>query len=127
MIRVLIAEDDSFSSLLLQRVLRTWGFDPVPYAEGKSALKALLCLDGPPIGLLDWYLPDIGGLEICETVRQSDVSGARYLMMVTANTDPNSHKAALGKGADAYLLKPVDFGLLLAKLQEAKKQLALDC
>ena len=123
MIKVLIAEDDSFSNMVLQRVLKKWGFEPVPFEEGRGALEALLAMDGPPVALLDWYLPEMDGIDICARVRDSVVSGCRFLIMLTANTDPAAKDQALETGADVFLSKPIDFDRLFQHLQVAQRRM----
>jgi len=120
MIKVVVAEDDSFSNLLLQRVLKTWGFEPVAFQEGRGALAALTAPDGPPFALLDWYLPGMDGIEICKAVRETQGIGFRFIIMLTANTNPDSPELALREGADVFLHKPINFENLFEHLEKAK-------
>ncbi len=51
--RILIAEDDRVSRILLERTLSRWGFEPVVCTDGKEALAMLQLPDAPDLALLD--------------------------------------------------------------------------
>ncbi|MGH2735393.1 MAG: winged helix-turn-helix domain-containing protein, partial [Actinomycetota bacterium] len=69
---------------------------------------------------LDLNLPEIGGLEIARTVRSDLASGddpGPRILMVTAMGDVDDRIVGLDEGADDYLVKPFDFGELLARVR----------
>ena len=64
--RILIAEDDSFSRTLLERTLRRAGYEVIATEDGPRALQELDKEDPPRLALLDWIMPGLdGGAEIC--------------------------------------------------------------
>jgi CheY-like chemotaxis protein len=63
--RILIAEDDAVSRLLLEGVLRDWGYDVVVTTDGQAAWQALQEPDAPRMAIVDWQMPGLDGLELC--------------------------------------------------------------
>ena len=61
--RILIADDDITSRTLLSAVLRKNGHEIVEARDGVEALAALLREDAPRVGVLDWVMPEIDGVE----------------------------------------------------------------
>ncbi|MEN9353736.1 MAG: hypothetical protein RL318_1061, partial [Fibrobacterota bacterium] len=58
-IRIVVAEDDKTSRVMLNAILRKWGYDVVAAKDGMECLEMICTSTLPTIGLLDWYLPDI--------------------------------------------------------------------
>jgi len=56
--------------------LRGWGFDVTPAETGSQAWEILKRPDAPKLVLLDWVLPDLDGIELCQRIRQPGSSGA---------------------------------------------------
>ena len=73
--------------------------------DGETGFRIALAKK-PDLIVLDWMLPGISGLEVCENLRkQPDLSNLKILML-TARIDDQSKLSALQKGADDFLLKP---------------------
>ena len=118
--KVLIAEDDPTSRHALGTILSNWGYEVVPVPDGVSALEQLRQPDGPKLVVLDWSMPGLDGVEVCRRVRehreQADTPYI-YILMLTGRGDREALLAGLEAGADEYLIKPVDFDELRARLQ----------
>ena len=124
--RILIAEDDSVSRLLLQRVLTSWGYEVVAVGDGTAAWEALQGEDAPRLAILDWLMPGIDGVEICTRVKAQQSMSPPYLIMLTALDDKKSLATALDLGASDYLSKPYDPGELRARLVVGKRMLDIN-
>ena len=59
--RILIAEDDSFSRTLLEPTLRRAGYEVIATEDGPRALQELDKEDPPRLALLDWIMPGLDG------------------------------------------------------------------
>lgn len=104
--RILIAEDDTSAANVLQTLLGRVGYEVTVAEDGAKALEMLEHGSAPDILLLDWMLPGVSGLEICQRVRERWSPLALPILMVTAKTDAESIAAAFEAGASDYLTKP---------------------
>ena len=85
--------------------------------QAATGAQAIGMAAANPIDLmiLDVRLPDIDGLAVCRAVRNG---GSRVpILMLTALDGVDQRIAGLDAGADDYLIKPFDFGELLARLR----------
>jgi len=114
--RILIAEDDPVSRLLLETHLRRWGHEPVATPDGEAAWEALQRDDAPALAILDWMMPGLAGVEICRRARLRDASRALYVILLTARADRRDTVEGLGAGADDYVTKPFDAAELHARV-----------
>ncbi len=64
--KLLVAEDDLTSRTLLVAVIRKWGYEPIAVEDGESAWHILQGGDPPRLLLLDWMMPRLDGLALCE-------------------------------------------------------------
>jgi len=67
------------------------------------------------VGILDWRMPGASGFEIITWARRRGIHTP--FLMLTARDAPPDRVAALDEGADDYLVKPFDYGELLARLR----------
>src|SRR6202049_1271002 len=117
MIRTLIVDDD-FRVAALHRayVEKVPGFTVVGEAgTGADALR-LIAQVKPDLVLLDIYLPDISGLDVMRTIRESGASRVDVIA-ITAARDVESLRAAMHGGVVHYLIKPFRFAALEEKLR----------
>ena len=112
-IRVLVVDDEEVIADLISTGLRYEGFDVAVAADGLAAL-AQAAQFRPHLVVLDWMLPGMDGLAVCQRLRaQSDVA----ILMLTAKGDLDERVAGLDGGADDYLVKPFKFKELLARIR----------
>ena len=67
----MIAEDDAVSRRLLDLFLAKWGFEVSIATTGTEALQILERLDGPRLAILDWMMPGMEGVQVCQKLRES--------------------------------------------------------
>lgn len=115
--KILIAEDDATSRWLLERVLRRWGHETLSVESGGQALAALEQPDSPQIAILDWLMPQGTGLEVCNALRRSPATAAKYLILLTAKGEKEDVVRGLESGADDYITKPFDQDELRARIK----------
>jgi len=116
-VRVLIADDDPVSRLMLQATLRKWGHDAVVACDGREALSILEQDLSPELAILDWMMPEIDGPEVCRRIRQNSTSSPVYIILLTAKSQREDLIVGLGAGADDYIPKPFNHQELYARLQ----------
>jgi response regulator of citrate/malate metabolism len=82
--------------------------------RGGDALKRVV-EDAPDLILLDIYLPDLGGLEVCRRLRAA--GNLTDVIAVTAARDVDTVRGAIGLGVAQYLVKPFTFAIFREKLE----------
>ena len=113
--RILVADDDTTSRLVLSAILKSMGHEAVAVADGWEAISVLRQSDAPLMALLDWEMPKMNGPEICRRVR--DVNKTLYIILITAKSGADHVVEGLDAGADDYLVKPVGKEELAARVR----------
>ena len=123
-LRVLVADDIEASRLHLCQLVRDCGHEALGVASGKAALAQIL-EQSPDLVLLDLLMPDMDGFEVTQTVR-TRVSERWLPVIVTSSLEGEEHFIhALQRGADDYLVRPINAALLEAKLRHYARVLGL--
>ena len=118
---LLFIEDDDSIRLALSLALEDEGYEVREAADGRSGLESF-AREEPDLVLLDLRLPDIGGFEVCRTLRASSIVP---IIIVTAQTDTYDLVAGLEAGADDYVTKPVVPKELAARIRAALRRVQL--
>lgn len=121
MTSLLFIEDDDSIRLALRLALEDEGYEVREAADGRTGLESFARLE-PDLVLLDLRLPDIGGFEVCRTLRSSSIVP---IIIVTAQTDTYDLVAGLEAGADDYVTKPVVPKELAARIRAALRRVQL--
>jgi DNA-binding response OmpR family regulator len=121
--KVLIAEDNLFSRRLLKTILEKAGYEIVEATDGEGAWELLQQEDAPRLLVLDWMMPGIDGLDLCQRLRQKyEHSAAQpYVIMVTSKANVEDIVRGLRSGADDYITKPFDNEELKARIAIGKR------
>ena len=123
---LLVVDDNDENRDMLARRLKRRGFKVLAAAGGE---RALAIVDGEPVDLvlLDIMMPGIDGLEVLRRLRRTWNQNQLPVIMQTAKSDSDDMVAALDLGANDYVTKPLDFPVVLARVQSqlrAKTQAA---
>jgi len=124
-VRVLIAEDEQVSRHLLEILMEEWGYEAVICEDGLQAWEAMQKADAPQLGIFDWMMPGIDGLELCRRVRQRSDARPTYILFLTAKAQESDIVQGLKAGGDDFVTKPFDQEVLRARLQVGERVLAL--
>ena len=123
---VLVADDDPLFCRLLESWLRKWNYRVTTPEDGLKAWNVLQHNDdAPQLLVLDWLMPAINGLELCQRIRSRKQLRYPYIVLLTAKDDKQDLVTALESGADDYLTKPFDMRELQARLRVGKRILTL--
>jgi DNA-binding response OmpR family regulator len=117
--RLLIVEDDVKLVRALQRGLEREGYGVDVAYDGDEALERTAARDYDAV-VLDLMLPGSDGFAVCEAIRRSD--GDVRILILTARADVGDRIRGLDTGADDYLVKPFDFGELVARLRAVTRR-----
>jgi len=123
--RILIAEDDPVSRRLLELFLVKWGFEVSIATTGTEALQMLERMDAPRLAILDWMMPGMEGVQVCQKLREAADRPYVYVLLLTARTQKEDLLQGLESGADDYLTKPFDSQELRARLHVGQRILGL--
>jgi PAS domain S-box-containing protein len=110
---ILVIEDESDYLLLLKTLLSEEGYQVETVSNGISALDVIR-ISPPDLILLDWMLPGMNGLAVCQGIRRSTNIP---IIVVTSCTDQEELLTAFDAGADDYLIKPFDRKELFARIR----------
>lgn len=109
-------DDDPAVNQLIVMTLGEHGFDIRSAANGHEALQVLR-RDTPDVALLDVYLPDVSGYQLCRRVREDFGDSVGIMFISGERRDPVDRAGGLLLGADDYLIKPFAIDELLARVQ----------
>lgn len=113
--RILLVDDDPTNLFLLEDLLVSEGYIPLPASSGAEALE-LARRSSPDLILLDVMMPEMDGFEVCSRLREDEKLQTLPVIFVTALDDDQSRLRGLELMGDDYLTKPIDSKLLLAKI-----------
>ena len=118
--RILIADDDATSRLVLKATASKLGHECLLATDGSSAWD-LLSSQGFDVLLTDWMMPGLNGPQLCRRVREETVGRYIYIVLITGEERPEQILEGMGAGADDYLIKPVDPFSLQTRLVAAER------
>jgi PAS domain S-box-containing protein len=108
--RVLIVEDEVINRRVLEREVRDMGHDAVAAESGEEAMR--LVSDGVDLVLTDAMLPGMSGFDLVRAMRAEAGLSNIPVILVSGMPLAEGREAALSCGADDFLQKPVERGLL---------------
>ena len=123
--RILIADDDEISRVMLEAMLEKWGHETVVTLDGDQAWEALQADDAPRLAILDRLMPGKDGDEICRRAREMNRTSPLYIILLTALGRKKDVVAGLEAGADDYVSKPFSNDELRARIQVAQRVIEL--
>ncbi len=123
--KILIAEDEAVTALMLEAALQKWGHEPMTVHDGDAALAVLSGPEPPPFALLDWMMPGLSGPEVARRVRQMAPPFPPYLILCTSLSGKAQVVAGLDAGANDYVTKPFDIAELHARLRVGLRMVEL--
>jgi two-component system, OmpR family, response regulator len=117
--RALVAEDDNALRAVLERGLKEHGYVVDAVGDGEAALGFLRAYEYE-VAIVDWRMPKVSGLDVVRSLRAR--RSALPVLMLTARDTASDRIMGLDEGADDYLVKPFDFGELLARLRALQRR-----
>lgn len=122
--RILIADDDKDTRLLLSKSLEQWGHEVISAANGLEAWELLQKVRIRFI-ISDWVMPKMDGLQLCRHIRAANFPGYIYIILLTAKNDKNDLIEGMEAGADDFVVKPFDKGELKVRVRAGERILNL--
>jgi len=123
--KLLVADDSKVSRMMLSAITKQWGYDVILAEDGEQAWQIMQEDDAPQLLLLDWEMPKMDGIEVCERVIAKNPENPAYIVLLTSRTSSDDIVEGLSKGASDYLSKPFDSAELQVRLQVGKRMIEL--
>lgn len=124
--KVIVADDDTGTRLLLEHTLTRWHYDVASFSNGLEAIQSLRKEKESCLAILDWVMPEMDGIEVCRLVRERPSNeGYVYVLILTGKQRKEDIVEGLEAGADDFLVKPFDFQELQMRLRVGERILSL--
>lgn len=122
--KILIADDDDVTRMVLASALTTLGHDVHEAANGRDAWEAWRSGEFPFV-ISDWVMPDLDGLEFCRRIRAEPRMDYTYIVLLTSRYGTTNYLQAMTAGADDFFTKPFKRDALAARVRVAERILGL--
>jgi two-component system, chemotaxis family, chemotaxis protein CheY len=115
--RCLIVDDSRVVRKVASRIIRDMQFEVSEAGDGMEALEA--CRNQMPDAiLLDWSMPVMNGLDFLRALRREDEGRTPKVVFCSTENDAEHIGEAVRSGADEFIMKPFDSGILQSKFAE---------
>lgn len=118
--KILIAEDDRVSAMILSKALERLGHDVVAAKNGAVAWE-MVQTGRYPVLISDWMMPEMDGVDLCRLVRARQADTYVYVILLTAKGGADDRQLGMEAGADDFLVKPLDPSELADRLRVAER------
>jgi len=118
--RILITEDSPTILAIAKEALESAGYGVLCAVDGQEALDKAR-KECPDLIVLDLMLPKLDGYKICRMLKFDEKYKQIPIILLTARTQEADIQLGKEVGADAYLTKPFEPEILLAKIKELIK------
>ena len=123
--KILIADDDTGSRLILKKALETLGHEALEASDGLAAWK-LFNQDPARIVISDWMMPGLDGLEFCRKIRDRPKADYVYFVLLTSQTTSReNYVKVMEHGVDDYMTKPLNRQAIEFRLKVAARIVGL--
>jgi diguanylate cyclase (GGDEF)-like protein len=113
--KLLVADDSAVYRKLVEQTLWEKQYEVLFAKCGREAID-IFSKQRPSLLITDWMMPDLSGIELCESIRQRFQEAYTYIIILTGMTEKSELVKGLAAGADDYLTKPFDRDELLARV-----------
>jgi len=114
--KVLVAEDNAVVRKGLTNFLEQWGYEVIEADNGDDAWRALEEDRTIRLAIVDWNLPGLSGMQVCQRLRIRPRGPYVYTIMFSGRTSEEEQVLALDGGADDFIAKPTKPSLLRARI-----------
>lgn len=123
--KILIAEDDYVSRLLVRKAVMKIGHEAVVTENGREAWEAFQA-GKPDMVITDWMMPEMDGIELCKRIRASKEEIYTYVILLTAKDKTTDLVEVFDAGADDYIIKPFKPDELRSRIKSGERIATLE-
>lgn len=123
--QVLIVDDSKLVLMALKGLLTDAGYEVLTAMNGKEALDVLrknYCR----LVISDWEMPVMTGIELCQAIRNEELAGYIYFVLLTSHGTLSEMIQGLASGADDFIAKPYSSAEVLARIRAGERILSLE-
>ncbi len=113
---ILLVEDEEAIVTMLRYNLEKEGYKVYSTDDGEEALT-MVKEHRPDVIVLDWMLPSMSGIEVCEALRRNNETKGIPIIMLSARGEEGDRIQGLDAGADDYMIKPFSPSELNARIR----------
>lgn len=116
-LKLLIADDDQPTRMLLRAATSQWGYEIVEATNGEEAWEVLQLNNPPTLLIIDWLMPKLDGIELCKRIRKENNNPYfPYIILLTQMKGSENIINGLDAGANEFLSKPFNMAELRSRL-----------
>lgn len=119
--RILIVDDEPDLVKFMQARLQQAGHEVLTASDGQEGL-IMARRERPDLVLLDLMLPKMDGYKVCRMLKLDQKYKNIPIIMLTAKGEEADKALGFEAGADAYIIKPYEHGVVLSKIEELLKE-----
>ncbi len=121
--KLLLVDDSKLDIARATDIIAPWGYEISVAQNGQEAFEWMLEQSGPVLALIDWVMPVMDGIELCQRLQTAPNRQAMYIVMLTSKNNKDEITTALDAGADDYIVKPFHPKELQSRLKSGKRML----
>lgn len=123
-LRVLVVDDDVNIRVLLKVMLVQAGYEVFEAADGQEGFDKAMEI-APHMLITDWLMPEMDGIDLTRSLRQTKVGRTIYILILTAVEAEEKLIEAFDAGVDDYMIKPLKSRVLGARLRAGQRVVML--
>ena len=123
--RILIADDNKASRLLLSKLLEKLGYEVLSATDGVEAWE-ILQEEKISLVVTDWLMPNMDGLELCKHIREANFQHYIYIIMLTSKDSKLDIIEGMEAGADDFVVKPFNREELNVRIRAGERVIRLE-
>src|SRR6266545_4667848 len=96
-VKILVVDDDPFFIRVLHKRITSEGYQVSTATDGREGMKSIVTFE-PDLVVSDWMMPEVDGLELCQSVKTGLKEAAPYFILLTAKGEVNNKLLGLETG-----------------------------
>jgi type II secretory ATPase GspE/PulE/Tfp pilus assembly ATPase PilB-like protein/ActR/RegA family two-component response regulator len=120
--RVLVVDDEAITRMLVKLLLEREQYEVIEAANGRDAIE-IAVRERPDLLLIDLNMPEMDGYQAIARMRRELALTTMPIIVLTAEDGPGVERRVLNLGAEDYIVKPFDAGVLTSRVQAAFRRL----
>jgi two-component system, cell cycle response regulator len=105
-VKVIVAEDDPISRMLISEKLTNWGYEVIEAENGAQVIELVEVHHDAQLFVVDWQMPELDGIGLCMHLKGRVLLESSYIIVLTSKKKTNNIVMALESGADDFISKP---------------------